>query len=117
LKEGKKMKEPLRLREDAAFKKIYSKGKSLANRYVVLFYLKKNQECNRVGFIASKKVGNSVIRNRARRLMKEAFRLQGSNIKKGYDLIYIARANIKDAAYKDVEKAMVHILKKSKLLK
>ncbi|QXM07023.1 ribonuclease P protein component [Crassaminicella indica] len=111
------MKDTLRLREDTAFKRIYSKGNSLANKYLVLFYLKKKQEYNRVGFIASKKVGKSVIRNRARRLMKEAFRLYSSDIQRGYDLIFIARVNMKDAAYKDVEKAMMHILKKSKLLK
>lgn len=111
------MKDTLRLREKDAFKKVYAKGSSLANRYLVLFYMKKNQSHNQVGFIASKKVGNSVVRNRSRRLMKESFRLYSSKICKAYDLIFIARANMKDAAYKDVEKAMVHILKKSKLLK
>ncbi|QEK13534.1 ribonuclease P protein component [Crassaminicella thermophila] len=111
------MKDTLRLRENTDFKKIYAKGVSLANRYLVLFYMNKEQQYNRVGFIASKKVGKSVVRNRARRLMKESFRIYSSQVKKGYDLIFIARANIKDATYKDVEKAMVHILKKSKLLK
>jgi len=111
------MKETLRLREKTAFKKIYNRGSSLANKYLVMFYSKNNQSHNKVGFIASKKVGNSVVRNRARRLMKETFRLYSGEIEHGYDLILIARANIKDATYKEVEKAMKHIFKKSKLLK
>lgn len=111
------MEDTLRLRDSAAFKRVYAKGQSCANRYLVLFALKKNQQYNQVGFIASKKVGNSVVRNRARRLMKESFRLNNQELKSGYDVVVIARASIKEATYKDVEKAMSHILKKSKLLK
>ncbi|WP_129599564.1 ribonuclease P protein component [Anaerophilus nitritogenes] len=111
------MKDTLRLRKNADFKKIYAKGNSVANRQLVVFYMKNNQVDNRIGFIASKKVGNSVKRNRARRLMKEAFRIYDQQIEKGYDLIFIARVNINDASYQEVEKSISHILKKSKILK
>ncbi|WZL73161.1 ribonuclease P protein component [Clostridiaceae bacterium 35-E11] len=111
------MKDTLRLNDSSDFKKIFAKGSSVANHYLVLFFMRTNQSCNRVGFIASKKVGKSVIRNRARRLMKESFRLYSDKIAKGYDIIFIARVHMKEAEYKDVEKAMVHILKKGKLLK
>ncbi|WP_110942907.1 ribonuclease P protein component [Inediibacterium massiliense] len=111
------MKDILKLRKNADFKKIYAKGNSMANRQLVLFYMKNNQVYNRIGFIASKKVGKSVDRNRARRLIKEAFRIYNQQIEKGYDLIFIARVNINDATYQEVEKAVAHILKKSKILK
>jgi ribonuclease P protein component len=111
------MKDTLRLNDSKDFKKIFAKGSSIANHHLVLFFMKTKRPCNRVGFIASKKVGKSVVRNRARRLMKESFRLYSSKIEQGYDLIFIARVHMKEAVYKDVEKAMAHILKKSKLLK
>jgi ribonuclease P protein component len=99
------------------FKKVYDKGNSMANRLLVLFMMKNGEDFNRVGFSVSKKVGNSVVRNRVKRLMKESFRSVGPTAAKGYDLVFIARVNIKEASYSEVEKAMVHLLRKSKLLK
>jgi ribonuclease P protein component len=111
------MEESQRLQKNTDFKKVYARGKSLANYYMVLFFLKNGRTYNRVGFSASKKVGNSVVRNRARRLLKESFRHHSENIKEGYDIVFLARFNIKDATCKKVEKAMLSTLKKSKLLK
>ena len=111
------MAEVQRLQKNTDFKKVYAKGSSLANHYLVLFFLKNAYFYNRVGFSASKKVGKSVERNRARRLMKESFRSYASRLKEGYDLVFIARVNIKDTSFKEVERAMYSILKKSKLLK
>ncbi|MFZ5968719.1 MAG: ribonuclease P protein component [Bacillota bacterium] len=106
-----------KLRKNTEFKRVYDKGTSIANRHLVLFSLKNKEGYNRVGFSASKKVGNSVVRNRARRLMKESFRLSVDKIKVGYDMVFLARVNIKNATYSDVEKSMMDLLRKSKLLK
>ncbi|MFT9497758.1 ribonuclease P protein component [Anaerosolibacter sp.] len=111
------MEQMLRLKKNIEFKKVYDKGNSMANRQLVLFMMKNGEDFNRVGFSVSKKVGNSVVRNRVKRLMKESFRSVGPAAAKGYDLVFIARVNIKEASYSDVEKAMVHLLRKSKLLK
>ena len=62
------------LRKKTDFDSIYNRGKSVGDRYVVLFYKPNGLAYNRTGFLASKKVGNSVKRNRARRLMKESYR-------------------------------------------
>ena len=102
-----------RLRKNMDFKNVYKKGKSIADKYIVIYFLRNNMDITRVGFTASKKVGKSVIRNRARRLMKESFRNLSKDIKGGYDIVFIARARIKDAAYNDVEKSMVRVIKKS----
>lgn len=107
----------LRLKKNMEFKKVYDKGTSTANRLLVLFVMKNGEDYNRVGFSVSKKVGKSVVRNRVKRLMKESFRAVGPTALKGYDLVFIARINMKEATYAEVEKAMVHLLKKSKLLK
>ena len=87
-------KDILRRKDDFTY--IYKKGRSVGERYVVLFYKKNNLSYNRIAFLASKKVGNSVERNRARRLMKENYRLLKDDIKSGYDLIFIARNTIND---------------------
>ncbi len=107
----------LRLKKNVEFKKIYERGYSLSNRYLVLFFTKNYQTYTRVGFSTGKKIGNSVTRNRLRRLMKESFREYILYLSEGYDLVFMARMRMKDASYKDVQKAMWGILKKSKLLK
>ena len=84
------------------FDAVYRQGKSEASRYVVLFYRRNDLDRTRISFLASKKVGNSVERNRARRLMREAFRLSGMVISPGYDLVIIARSTITEAGMRDV---------------
>ena len=111
------MKDAMRLKKNTEFKKVYAKGSSMANRYLVLFIMQNGQTFNRVGFSASKKVGKSVVRNRVRRLMKESFRSVEGKLEPGYDLVFIARVNSKEASYIEIERAMIHLLKKSKLLK
>ena len=105
------------LRGKKEFSLIYNRGKSLGDKYVVLFYRKNNLSYNRIAFLASKKVGKSVQRNRARRLMKESFREIREEIISGYDLIIIARNTINGAEYLNVKKSLIHALKRAKLLK
>ena len=83
----------LRRKED--FDLIYKKGRSVGERYIVLFYMKNGLSYNRIAFLASKKVGNSVKRNRAKRLMKESYRFLKDDIGNGYDIIFIARNTIR----------------------
>ena len=107
-------KDILRRKED--FSSIYKKGKSIGQKYIVLFYKKNNLSYNRIAFLASKKVGNSVERNRARRLMKENYRLLKDDIKSGFDIIFIARNTINGVKAYDVKRSMVNALLKSKLM-
>lgn len=105
------------LRKKKDFSAIYNRGKSVGEKYVVLFFRKNNLPYNRTAFLASKKVGNSVKRNRARRLMKESFRALKQNMPTGYDLIFIARNTIIDLKCADVEKSMEAAIKKSGIRK
>lgn len=107
-------KDILRRKDD--FSSIYKKGKSTGERYIVLFYKKNGLSYNRMAFLASKKVGNSVARNRARRLMKENYRFLKDDIKTGFDLIFIARNSINGKKAQQVQRSMVNALLKSKLL-
>lgn len=105
-------KDVLRKKED--FNRVYKKGKSVGDRFVVVFCLRNNLEYNRISYLASKKVGNSVKRNRARRLMRESMR-DMVDIKKGYDIIVIARNTINDRKCADVKKSLEAALKRLKL--
>lgn len=101
------------LRGKSNFSKVYNKGKSMGGRFVVIFYCPNNLDYNRYAFLASKKVGNSVKRNRARRLMKESFRLGEFQFKAGYDIIFIARNTISEAKCMDVKRSMEKSLTKT----
>jgi ribonuclease P protein component len=107
------------LRNKKDFSALYGKGKSAGGRYTVLFFRKNNLGCNRKAFLASKKVGNSVRRNRARRLMKESYRLLAERLPVGYDFLFIARKSAADSGVKcrDVGDSMRALLRKNGLLK
>ena len=65
---------------------IYGVLYSYANRYLVVYLLKNESEGNQVGISVSKKVGNSVVRHRITRLIRESYRLNENRICKGYDI-------------------------------
>ena len=91
------------------FQTVYKKGKSYANKYLVMYILKNNTEENRLGISVSKKVGNSVVRHRITRLIRESYRLQRDNFQNGYDIVIVARTVSKDKSYKEIESALLHL--------
>ena len=107
------LKRNLRLREKSLYKKVFAQGRSFSGRYVVIYI---TEGPSKFGFIASKKVGNSVIRNRAKRLMREVIRLHLLEIKSNIQIICIARASIKGVSYSQVENTFIQTLKKAKVI-
>ena len=105
------------LRKNEDFSAIYKRGKSVGDRYVVLFYRANRLGYNRTGFLASKKVGNSVKRNRAKRLMKESYRSLKDMIPEGYDFVIIARNTICGKNFAEVEKSLYSAFKKTGVMK
>ena len=105
------------LRRKSDFSLIYNKGKSVPERYIVLFVKKNGLPYNRLAFLASKKVGKSVERNRARRLMRESYRDIKEKIADGYDIIFIARKTICNLKCADVKNSMEAAVKKAGALK
>lgn len=99
------------------FDRVYKKGKSTAHKYVVVFFKENGLSYGRVAFLASKKVGNAVIRNRARRLMKESVRLSDIDFT-GFDVIFIARNTIKkETKCEDVRRSLLSAVKKTAIAK
>lgn len=111
-----------KIRKNNEFRLVYRRGKSISNELLVLYLFKNNKNryddknlFNRIGISVSKKVGNSVVRSRAKRLILESYRLNCNDLIKGYDLVFIARGKIKDRPYKDVEKSLINLLKRAGL--
>ncbi|MGI6203823.1 MAG: ribonuclease P protein component [Anaerovoracaceae bacterium] len=101
------------LRGSRNFDNVYKRGRSKGDRYVVVFYKKNGLPHNRLGFLASRKVGNAVQRNRARRLMKESVRLMRPLSFTGYDVIFIARKSINNRKCADVKKSIEAAISKA----
>ncbi len=108
-----------RLKRRNDFKKVYTNGKSIANRTLVL-YLRSNSDVDeyRFGISVSKKIGKAVVRNRVKRLIKEAIRsiIRKYSIKKNIDVVIIARKPVIDLEFAQVESSVEHLFRKMKLI-
>ncbi len=99
------------------FKKAYDKGKSYGNRNLILYIRKNDLDHSRLGITVSKKTGNAVVRNKIRRRIKEIYRELESNIKDGYDLIFVVRRNVPDISFRELRSAFRHLIRISKMEK
>lgn len=97
------------LKKNKDFQIVYKTGKSYANKYFVMYLKKSESERNRIGISVSKKVGNSIVRHRITRLVRESYRLQEEHFKCGYDIIIVARKSAENISYDQTEKALIHL--------
>ena len=97
------------LKKNRDFQTVYRKGTSYANKYLVMYALGNQSEENRLGISVSKKVGNSVVRHRLTRLIRESYRLHEELFHSGWDLVIVSRAAAKDCGYKEIESALLHL--------
>lgn len=107
------MSKPLHLTRNEDYQKVYHNGKSCSNRYFVMYYLKNELSENRYGISVSKKVGNSVVRHRITRLLREVFRLNGGLFNSGLDIVVIGRTGSKGIGYETAKEAVLGLAKKS----
>jgi ribonuclease P protein component len=101
------------LKKTEQFRKCYSTGKSYVNRYLVLYVCGNGLGRNRIGISVSKKVGNSVVRHRITRLIRESYRLHEQMFDSGLDMAVVARQAARDADYHRIEYALLQLAGKA----
>lgn len=111
------MKHSESLKKNRDFQTVYKEGKSFANRYLVLYVKENGLDKNRIGISVSKKVGNSIVRHRLTRLIRESYRLQEDMFNSGLDMVVIARINAKGKGYQEISSALMHLGKLQGVLK
>ncbi|MBQ4347356.1 MAG: ribonuclease P protein component [Firmicutes bacterium] len=103
------------LKKNYEFRRVYGRGRSVADRLLVLYVLKTDSEKNLYGVSVSKKVGKSVVRSRVTRLIKENIRLMEQDIKPGHDIVIIARIGASGADFYDIKRSLGALFKRQKL--
>lgn len=105
-----------RLRRNKSFQAVYRSGKSYANRQMVLYVLPQRGQERRVGFAAGKRLGSAVVRNRVKRLLREAYRLEQHRLVGGMDLILVGRQSLVNESLPTVAAALLHLCERAKIL-
>lgn len=104
------------LRRNKEFRYVYRRGRSVSDSRIVLVYVITKTPHLRVGFSVSRKLGNSVQRNRLKRRMKEAFFAVLDRVPKNSLLVFTPRETAKDMTYADIEASLYKLLKKAGLM-
>ena len=115
IRKGDSMQRSESLKKNQDFQKVYRNGTSKGNRYLVMYVLKNQYMKNRLGISVSKKVGNSVVRHRVTRLIRESYRLNERSFRQGLDIVVVARPNAKDKSYQEIESALMHLAGRMKI--
>ena len=105
------------LKKNHQFQFVYKNGKSYANKYLVMYVKENGTDKNRIGISVSKKVGNSVIRHRVTRLVRETYRLHEAVFNSGLDIVVVARASAASVGYEEIESALLHLAKLHHMIK
>ena len=111
------MKSRCTLKKNSDFRRLYAKGKSAANPYMVVYCRRNRTGENRLGFTVSVKLGHAVVRNRIRRRLREVARLNAERLRSGWDLVLVARSRALDAPFNKLEEAYLASCGKLGLLK
>lgn len=93
------------LKKNSEFRRLYAKGKTSANKYLVVYCRRSGRGVNRHGYTVSAKLGGAVVRNRVRRRLREIVRLNALKLKSGWDIVVVARSRAVAAPYAELERA------------
>lgn len=110
------MKKAYRIKKNEAFQEIFKKGKSFANRELVIYYVKKPKQTHfRIGLSVGKRLGNAVMRNKIKRYLRESFISLEDDIISELDLVIIARNPTVNMNYHQIKKSLTHLLHRERL--
>jgi ribonuclease P protein component len=105
------------LRRGADFQRVWDKGTSFPHPLVILRVCANGMTSCRFGFVTGKKIGKATVRNRAKRLMREAVRQRLPLIVPGWDMILIARSNPGRIAFHEMDSAIESVLRRAALIR
>lgn len=105
------------LKKNQQFQFVYKNGKSYANKYFIMYVKENGLGKNRIGISVSKKVGNSVVRHRVTRLVRESYRLHENIFNSGLDMVIVARPGAAFIGYEEAESALLHLGKLHQIIK
>ena len=97
------------LKKNRDFQQVYKTGTSYVNKYLVMYVRENQLEKNRIGISVSKKVGNSVVRHRLCRLVRESYRQHEKEFHRGVDIVVVARVSAKERTFREIESAFLHL--------
>ena len=100
------------LKKNRDFQRVYSKRQSFANRSLVMYKMSNDRADTRIGISVSKKVGNSVVRHRVTRVIRECCRLHEKELIQGLDIVIVARPLAKEQGLMEIEEAFFHVGRK-----
>lgn len=110
------MKHTVSLKENRIFRRLYAKGKSAVAPTMVLYCRKNGRRESRLGLTTGTKLGHAVVRNRARRRLREVYRLNSGRLRQGYDMILVARGRTLTASWKELNDTFLRLCRKLELL-
>ncbi len=97
------------LKKTSDFQVVYKNRKSKANKYLIMYVHRNNLDINRIGISCSKKVGNSVVRHKMTRLIRESYRLHEEYFNIGLDIVVVVRPSAKELNYHKMNSAFMHL--------
>ena len=104
-----KYKDAESLKKNRDFQLVYKTGTSYVNKYLVMYARENQLGKNRIGISVSKKVGNSVVRHRLCRLVRESYRLLEDVFRRGFDIVVVARVSAIERTFREIESAFLHL--------
>lgn len=105
------------LKKNKEFKIVYNEKNSISDENFILYIKKRdNLEKNRIGISISKKVGNSVIRHKSIRRIREIFRLNDRKLKKSYDIVVVCKKKVRETTYEELKKSFLNLCKIKEIL-
>ena len=104
------------MKKTSDFQNVYKNGKSFADKNIVVYVWKNDSSLNRIGISCSKKIGNSVVRHRFARLVREAYRLHENVFNSGLDIVVVARACAREAGFHEIEDSLLSLAGKARIM-
>lgn len=105
----------MRLKANSDFQRVRREGRSWSHPLIVLIAKANALDCTRIGITASKTVGNAILRNRAKRRLREAIRQSQPTLSMGWDLVLVARPGLPGAKWPAVTEALTQLVARAKI--